>query len=198
MRLLQGVGAGGGCVPSREAWKLQPNLCLKCVKMALLLHIIDQLGWKGPRASMNIWQRTVYSPKPFISGLKFMESFQPCTHSNLRNLGCSILDRGPQQTSFTVETPLSHFFHARSHALSPGCRVQLSVNCTRLPKPLKNVKSRTATTSLHGPFHPVKPTSWGRGGGQIIPVAPPNLKKTAAPQAIKVDYVVAQIHMARR
>ena len=49
---------------------------------------------------------------------------------------------------------LSHFFHTRSHSLSPGCRAQLSMNCTQPLKPLNNTKFRTATTSLHCPFHP--------------------------------------------
>ena len=48
------------------------------------------------------------------------------------------------------------FFHARSHSLSPGCWARLSVNRTQPPKPLNNANSRTATTSLRGPFHPGK------------------------------------------
>ena len=88
---------------------------------------------------------------------KIMESLQLCTRSSLRNLGCNILDRGPLQTSFTVETPSSHFFHARSHSLSPSCRARLSMNHTQPPKPLNNAKSRNATMSLRSPFHPGSP-----------------------------------------
>ena len=46
------------------------------------------------------------------------------------------------------------FFHARSHTLSPGCRPRSGVNCMRPPELLNNAKSRTATTSLRGSFHP--------------------------------------------
>ena len=127
-------------------------------------------GWKGTQASTNIRQRkrryrsqitARYCSVPpqtihfrFDRGSKIMESLQLCARSNLWNLGCNTLDRGPPQTSFDIETPLSHFFRTRSHSLSPGCRVQLNMNHMQPPKPLNSAKSRTATTSLRGPFHP--------------------------------------------
>ena len=79
--------------------------------------------WKGPRASANIRRRMrgyrsrvtarYHSVPPQTAHFQFdrkLINHEVASIWTLQNLGRNILDRGPLQTSFTIEMPLSHFF----------------------------------------------------------------------------------------